>query len=62
MEQREQILEENRPDRCVLVMNDAIDGGYLANAIAVIALTVGQRHPYFVGAPLVDASGVSRPG
>lgn len=28
----------------------------------MIALTVGQRHPYFVGNPLVDASGFSHPG
>ena len=58
----EMLVEENRPDRCVMVMNDAVEGGYLANAIAVIAQTVGQRHPYFVGTPLVDASGVSHPG
>ena len=51
-------LEEERPNRCVLIMNENISGGYLANAIAVIALTVGERHPYLVGAPLVDASGV----
>ena len=55
-------LEEERPNRCVLIMNENISGGYLANAIAVIALTVGERHPYLVGAPLVDASGVSHPG
>lgn len=30
----EVLVEENRPDRCVLVMNDAVVGGYLANAIA----------------------------
>lgn len=59
---QEMLVEENRPARCVLVMNDAVVGGYLANAIAVIALTVGQRHPYFVGNPLVDASGFSHPG
>lgn len=53
---------DQRPDRCVFVMNSEVKGGHLANAIAVIALTVGQRHPYFVGAPLVDASGISHPG
>lgn len=55
-------LTQEKPDRCVLIMNDSVSGGHLANAIAVIALTVGQRHPYLVGAPLVDADAVSHPG
>lgn len=62
MENKMNISQEDRPNRCVLVMNDTVSGGYLANAIAVIALTVGERHPYLVGAPLVDASGVRHPG
>lgn len=62
MENNQIITPEERPNRCVLVMNNTVNGGYLANAIAVIALTVGERHPYFVGAPLVDACGVSHPG
>ncbi len=53
---------EERPDRCVMIMNKDLDAGHLANAIAVIALTIGQRHPYFVGAPLIDASGFSHHG
>lgn len=53
---------EEKPNRCVLIMNSSVSGGHLANAIAVIALTVGERHPYLVGEPLVDASGVSHPG
>lgn len=62
METVESIAIEEKPNRCVMVMNSSIEGGYLANAIAVIALTVGQRHPHFVGAPLVDANGISHPG
>lgn len=62
METVESIIAEEKPNRCVMVMNSSIEGGYLANAIAVIALTVGQRHPHFVADPLVDASGVSHPG
>lgn len=50
------------PDRCVMVMDKALTGGHLANAISVIALTVGQRHPVLVGEPLVDASGFEHPG
>ena len=58
----EKLVAEDKPDRCVMIMNRALSGGHLANAIAVIALTVGARHPYFVGEPLVDADGVSHPG
>ncbi|KAF1046884.1 MAG: hypothetical protein GAK35_00831 [Herbaspirillum frisingense] len=48
--------------RCVVVIDAALAGGKAANAAAVIALTIGQRHPELVGAPLVDASGASHPG
>jgi len=48
--------------RCVIVVNQSLDVGRAANAAAVLALTVGQRHPSLVGAPLVDASGHSHPG
>lgn len=50
------------PDRCVMIMDKTLPSGHLANAIAVIALTVGQRHPVLVGEPLIDASGFSHPG
>ena len=50
------------PTRCTLVMDKALSGGALANAIAVIALTVGKRHPVLLGADLIDASGGVHPG
>lgn len=50
------------PERCVIVVDDQLPPGRAANAAAVIALTVGQRHPALVGPPLVDASGVEHPG
>ncbi|MBR1382343.1 MAG: DUF2000 domain-containing protein [Ruminococcus sp.] len=56
------MTSEEKHDRCVLIMNDLIEGGHLANAIGVISLTVGQRHPYFAAGPLVDASGYAHPG
>ncbi|WP_371368130.1 hypothetical protein SRRS_18120 [Sporomusa rhizae] len=55
------ILTET-PDRCVVIMDKELHGGILANAIAVIALTVGQRHPVLVGESLVDASDFAHPG
>jgi len=49
-------------ERCVIVLNQSLTPGRAANAAAVIALTIGQRHPQLVGQPLVDASDVSHPG
>lgn len=50
------------PERCVIVVDSALPPGKAANAAAVLALTVGQRHPALVGAPLIDASGGMHPG
>ncbi|WP_410014266.1 DUF2000 domain-containing protein [Sodalis sp. C49] len=50
------------PERCVIVVDSELPAGRAANAAAVIALTVGQRHPALVGLPLVDASGCEHPG
>ena len=57
----EKVLTEI-PSRCVIIMDKNLRGGLLANAIAVIALTVGQRHPTLVGDDLVDASNFAHPG
>jgi hypothetical protein len=51
-----------RPQRCVIVVDRDLPAGLAANAAAVLALTVGQRHPSLVGEPLVDASGCAHPG
>ncbi len=50
------------PERCVVVVDSALPPGRAANAAAVLALTIGQRHPGLVGAPLIDAQGQSMPG
>ncbi|MBV7271416.1 DUF2000 domain-containing protein [Clostridium sp. PL3] len=50
------------PTRCTIIMDSALSGGLLANAIAVISLTAGKRHPVLLGADLVDASGETHPG
>lgn len=50
------------PQRCVIVVDAALPVGKAANAAAVIALTIGQRHPSLVGAALVDADGLAHPG
>lgn len=50
------------PERCVIVLDNALPPGKAANAAAVLALTLGQRHPGLVGSPLVDACGNAHPG
>lgn len=50
------------PQRCVIIVDSALPVGRAANAAAVIALTIGQRHPGLVGAPLVDAGRHAHPG
>ncbi|GGC88246.1 DUF2000 domain-containing protein [Chelatococcus reniformis] len=56
------IVEEAEPQRCVIVVDDALPPGRAANAAAVIALTLGKRHPDLAGHDLVDASGDIHPG
>jgi hypothetical protein len=46
----------------VIVIHDVLPPGKACNAAAVVALTIGERHPYLVGAPLIDAQDVHHPG
>jgi hypothetical protein len=48
--------------RCVIVVDAALPPGRAANAAAVIALTIGRRHPHLAGGDLIDASGWAHPG
>ncbi|WP_034913956.1 DUF2000 domain-containing protein [Erwinia sp. 9145] len=48
--------------RCVVILNSDLPAGKAANAAAVISLTLGQRHPHFVGPELVDGNGSVWPG
>jgi hypothetical protein len=50
------------PNRCVIVLDKNLPIGQAANAAAVLAVTVGQRHPVLIGDQLVDASGFTHPG
>src|SRR5260370_18099856 len=50
------------PDRCVIVVDKDLSVGHAANAAAVVALTIGERHEVLVGEPFVDGSGSSHPG
>lgn len=48
--------------RCVMILQNDLAPGKAANAAAVIALTLGQRHPALVGEALQDADACRYPG
>jgi Protein of unknown function (DUF2000) len=50
------------PNRCVIVVDNALSAGRAANAAAVLAFTLGKRHADLAGVDLVDASGHRHPG
>lgn len=50
------------PERTVIVVDSSLPIGKAANAAAVVAFTLGQRHPGLVGEPFVDQAGTAHPG
>jgi hypothetical protein len=51
-----------KPERCVIVVDEALPPGKASNAAAVVAFTLGQRHSRLVGAPLQERDGTAHPG
>jgi hypothetical protein len=51
-----------KPERCVIVVDEALSAGKASNAAAVVAFTLGQRHSHLVGAPLRERDGAVHPG
>lgn len=51
-----------KPERCVIVVDESLPPGKASNAAAVVAFTLGQRHGHIVGAPLREHDGTSHPG
>ncbi|MGV2293197.1 DUF2000 domain-containing protein [Trinickia sp. YCB016] len=51
-----------KPERCVIVVDEALSPGKASNAAAVVAFTLGQRHSHLVGAPLREHDGTAHPG
>lgn len=45
------------PERCVIVVDEALAPGLAANAAAVLALSLGARFPELPGRDVVDADG-----
>jgi hypothetical protein len=55
-------LTEHRPERCVIVVDQALPPGLAGNAAAVLALSVGATFSALPGQDLVDADGSQHPG
>lgn len=53
---------ETDAGRCVILVDQNLPIGRVANAAAVIALTIGKLHPELAGADLIDKSGYAHPG
>lgn len=49
------MTEPVRPERCVIVLDEALPPGLAANAAAVLALSIGGLFPQVPGHDLVDA-------
>lgn len=49
-------------EKCVLVMDERLPAGMLANAAAILGITLGKRMPEVVGADVADRSGNEHPG
>ena len=49
-------------EKCVMVADEALPTGVLANTAASLGITLGARYPEVVGPDVTDASGVTHPG
>jgi hypothetical protein len=56
------LSEPTQTERLVIVLNESLPAGKAANAAAVLAMTLGQRHPELIGSPLEIADGKTYPG
>ncbi len=56
------VQTQQKPERCVIVVDEALNPGKASNAVAVVAFTLGQRHSHLVGAPLRESDGTAHPG
>lgn len=48
---------ETQERKCVIVLDEALPTGVLANTAAILGITMGQRLPELVGPDVADASG-----
>lgn len=49
-------------EKCVMVLDEGLPRGLLANTAAILGITLGKRLPEVVGADVTDQSGRVHPG
>jgi hypothetical protein len=49
-------------DKCVIILDESLPLGRLANAAAVLSMSLGKSHPHLVGAHMSDHMGQTRAG
>jgi hypothetical protein len=48
--------------KCVIIVNESLPIGQLTNTVAVLALSLGKKHPEMVGCDLLDCDGHTHTG
>lgn len=48
--------------KCVIILDDALPTGLLANTAAILGITLGKLVPQLIGEDVQDASGQTHPG
>jgi hypothetical protein len=48
--------------KCVIVLDEALPAGLLANTAAILGITLGKLAPGLIGDDILDASGQTHPG
>jgi hypothetical protein len=56
------VTPPREPERCIIVVDESLPPGKAANAAAVVAFTLGQRHSRLVGEQLLEQDGTAHPG
>lgn len=49
-------------DKCVMIINERLPLGFIANTAAILGISIGKNRPQDVGAAVTDASGCEHLG
>ncbi len=49
-------------EKCVMVIDDSLPSGVIANTAAILGISLGKQRPEIVGADVTDRSGMGHPG
>ena len=49
-------------DKCAIIVDESLPIGRIANAAAVLSMSLGNRHPHLIGEDLEDHQGQMRAG